>query len=122
MARNYPRKSATRSTQNKSAGSSSAAAFLAGMLVIGVPGHVSVMAQWCWMAKYPDSSIKQSITKAAAEGAKATGCLTFSFDDVLKDVRGHVISKDDLAVDKDQAAPDRRLQLCLFPAGGLIPK
>jgi hypothetical protein len=52
MASNYPRKSATRSTQNKSAGSSSAPAFFAGLLVGGLSMYLMPMV---FDGKIPDT-------------------------------------------------------------------
>ena len=96
MARNYPRKSATRSTQNKSAGSSSAPAFFAGMLV-GVLGMY--LMPMVFDGKIPDT---KAITKAAEKVEIPD--VKFSFHDMLKESE-IVIPEDQQS--KDQAA-DRK--------------
>jgi len=96
LARNYPRKSATRSTQNKSAGSSSAPAFFAGMLV-GVLGMY--LMPMVFDGKIPDT---KAITKAAEKVEIPD--VKFSFHDMLKESE-IVIPEDQQS--KDQAA-DRK--------------
>ncbi|MDB2594412.1 SPOR domain-containing protein [Porticoccaceae bacterium] len=96
MARDYPRKSATRSTQNQSKGSSSAPAFFAGMLV----GTLSMYL----MPMVFDGTIPD--TKAIAKAAEKVEIpdVKFSFHDMLKESE-IVIPEDEQA--KERAA-DRK--------------
>ena len=77
MARDYRRKSATRSHQSKSTGTSSAPAFFAG-IVIGALGMYFLPA--IFSGEIPDT---RAIVKAADEAEIPN--LTFSFHDMLKD-------------------------------------
>jgi cell division protein FtsN len=91
MARDYPRKSATRSTQNKSAGSSSAPAFFAGLLVGALSMYLMPMV---FDGKIPD-------TKAIAKAAEKVEIpdVQFSFHDMLKE--------SEILIPEDQQATDR---------------
>ncbi|MDA9825929.1 SPOR domain-containing protein [Porticoccaceae bacterium] len=96
MARDYPRKSATRSTQNQSKGSSSAPAFFAGMLVGALSMYLMPMV---FDGTIPD-------TKAIAKAAEKVEIpdVKFSFHDMLKESE-IVIPEDEQA--KERAA-DRK--------------
>ena len=96
MARDYPRKSATRSTQNQSKGSSSAPAFFAGMLVGALSMYLMPMV---FDGTIPDS---KAIAKAAEKVEIPD--VKFSFHDMLKESE-IVIPEDEQA--KERAA-DRK--------------
>ena len=96
MASNYPRKSATRSTQNKSAGSSSAPAFFAGLLVGALSMYLMPMV---FDGKIPDT---KAITKAAEKVEIPD--VEFSFHDMLKE--SEIVIPDD-AQTKERAT-DRK--------------
>ena len=77
MARDYPRKSATRTTQSKATGSSSAPVFFAGLLVGALAMYLAPMV---FDGKIPD-------TKAISQAADKVEIpeVTFSFHDMLKE-------------------------------------